>query len=611
MPFQAGGVGGVKTLSDLEIDVDKDWKAHGIYNLGDLTPKIDGAYNLGESGTKFDTVYAGLMSDSIYKRNLRTGVVDTSYLTDNAATTAKVDPSVDLEFVRSNDNVVAGDIDAAADGAYNLGSPANKFNTAYATSFPAPSTLIYKTKSGVADTIYGAATDGVPAAFFQSAWGAGFTADIAYQSELQPVKAASIFDHSNLTVSRAADIAYQTELMPVKAASIWDHTNLGVARAADITYQTELKPVKAASIFDHSNLTVSRGADIAYQSELMPVKFDDVFDHSNLGSDKATDIVYHGNFNLPSAEARDKVAKSTYGMAGDLVGVKGLSKQVTEKRDFAFRTETPNHAYWHRMYNTPAAFETVYQDYTTSMQKKETTPSKSAPGTADPNPQPGACWSVSVIPDGTQIGNFGASGPICWGLTWDGTYLWDANTGADYIYQMKTDGTQAGGFDSPSPNPHEATWDGEYFWINGYNASYVYHLRTDGTQIGGFTPTPSPPVSLTWDGAYLWYVAGGGGYIYQLETDGTQVKNFVSPGSNPQGLTWDGTYLWNSDSNANCIYQLKTDGTQVSVFTTPAPDTSGLAWDGAYLWNSDSDANCIYQLGNAGNFDVNYRIFAK
>jgi len=98
MPFQAGRVGGVTTLSDLQIDVDKDWKAHGIYNLGDLTPKVDGAYNIGSSGTQFDTVYAKAGpppgADSIGKEELKTGVVDTSYLTDNAATSAKVGPSV-------------------------------------------------------------------------------------------------------------------------------------------------------------------------------------------------------------------------------------------------------------------------------------------------------------------------------------------------------------------------------------------------------------------------------------------------------------------------------------------------------------------------------------
>jgi len=594
MPFQAGGAG-VTTLSDLQIDVDKDWKAHGIYNLGDLTPKIDGAYNLGESGTKFDTVYAGLMSDSIYKRNLRTGVVDTSYLTDNAATTAKVDPSVDLEFVRSNDNVVAGDIDAAADGAYNLGSPANKFNTAYATSFPAPSTLIYKTKSGVADTIYGAATDGVPAGFFDG-WSSPLSADIIYQPELQPVKAASIFDHTNLGVSKTADIAYQPELMPVKAASIFDHTNLSVARAA--------------SIFDHANLGVARAADIAYQSELQPVKFADVFDHANLGSDKATDIVYHGNFNLPSAEARDKVVKSTYGMAGDLVGVKGISKQVTEKKDFAFRTETPDHAYWHRMYNTPAAFETVYQDYTTSMQKKGTTPDKSAPGTADPNPQPGAEWSVSMLPDGTQVGGFASPGPNPWGVAWDGTYLYSGDFNAGYVYKLKTDGTQVGGFATPGPECRGLTWDGAYFWYADGSADYIYQMKTDGTQVAGFaTPAPNP-AGLEWDGAYLWHTDYAPDYTYQLKTDGTQVGGFAS-GPEPMGVAWDGAYLWRADYTAGYVYQVTTGGTQVGGFVTPNGAPRCQAWDGAYLWHSDNSANYIYQLGNAGNFDVNYRIFAK
>jgi len=509
MPFR--GKGGVSTLSGLEIDTDKDWKAHGIYNLGDLTPKVDGAYN--------------------------------------------------------------------------LGGPNARFDTAYAHSVPGVGSLIKKTESGVADTIYGAASDSVPAAYFQNTWTAGFTADIAYQTELQPVKAASVFNHSNLTVSRAADI----------------------------TYQSELQPVKAASIFDHANLDVPRVADIAYQSELMPVKFADIFDHGNLSSGKAKDIIYHANFNLPSAEARDKVAESVYGMASDLVGVKGISKQITEKRDFAFRTETPDHSYWHRMYNTPAAFETVYQDYTTSMQKRGTTPSKSAPGTADPNPQPGAVWSVSMLPDGTQVGGFASPEPDPRGLSWDGTYLWHAGRSAGYIYQLKTDGTQVGGFVSPGPDARGVEWDGEYLWHSDSNANYIYQLKTDGTPTGNGFASPGPePCGLSWDGTYLWNGDIVADYIYQVDpATGTATGNgFASATSTPSGIAWDGTYLWESP-RVNYVYQYKPDGTQVGGFVPPGPSPFGAAWDGAYLWNADGTALYIYQLGNAGNFDVNYRIFAK
>jgi len=423
---------GIKTLSDLQIDVDKDWKAYDIYYLGNLTPKVDGAYSLGGPNSQFDTVYAGLTdnavttpkitdgdvtspklesdvvykrhlrtgvvdtsyltddavdptklaSDVIYKHHLRTGVVDTSYLTDDAATSAKVGPSVDLEFVRSNDNVVAGDIDPKVDGAYNLGSSDIQFDTAYAVNIPGAAPFITEPASSAA-------------------------------SDLDSVRdvVSGAFALENLLA--ASDAAY---------------------------------------VINDANLTASKGADIVYQPELSVAKFGDIFDHPDLGSDKAKDIVYHGNFNLPSAEARDKVAESTYGIAKDVTGVKGFVYQLHEKRDFAFRTETPNHAYWHRMYNTPAAFETVYQDYTTSMQKKGTTPSKSAPGTADPNPQPGACWSVSMVSDGTQVGGFASPGPDPRGISWDGTYLWNSDNTASYIYKLKKDGTQGGGLRITHPS---------------------------------------------------------------------------------------------------------------------------------------------------------------
>jgi len=629
MPFQTGGAG-VTTLSDLQIDVDKDWKAHGIYNLGDLTPKVDGAYNIGTSGTEFDTIYANAGpppgADSIGKEELKEPAVDSAYIFDDAVTSAKVDPSVDLEFVRSNDNVIAGDIDVKVDGAYNLGSPTAKFDTAYATNFPgAP--LITEPVSNAAYNLNSARDVNSGAFALNNLLASPDAADVVYQAEMTAGTAASMFDSDNLTVSRAADIAYQTELQPVKAASIFDHTNLGVARAADITYQTELQPVKAASIFDHTNLGVARAADIAYQTELQPVKaasivyhtnlsatrFGDIFDSSYLKSGKAKDIVYHGNFNLPSAEARNKVVESTYGMAADQTGVKGLSKQVTQKRDFAFRTETPNHAYWHRMYNTPAAFETVYQDYTTSMQKKGTTPSKSAPGTADPNPQPGAMWSVSMIPDGTWVRNWATPTGRPRGLTWDGTYLWHSENTADYIYQLDpSDGSQTGGFPSLGPTPRGLAWDGEYLWSVSDTAGYIYQTTTGGSKVGGFVSLGPDPYGLVWDGTYLWNTDYTANYIYQMNTDGTKAGGFASPGPDPYGLAWDGTYLWNVDGSANYIYQLDTAGnTKGGGFFPPGGGPQEPAWEGAYLWHADGGSDYMYQLGNAGNFDVNYRIFAK
>jgi len=585
-------VKGVKTLSELQIDTDKDWKAHGIYNLGDLTPKVDGAYNIGDSATQFDTVYGSTFPGTTFLSN------------------TQIDADKDWK-ARSIYNL--GDLTPKVDGAYSLGSPTAQFDTAYAHNIPGAAPLITEPTSNAASDLDSVRDIGSGALSLQNLLAVADGADVVYQPEMTSGTAASMFDSVNLTVSRAADIAYQPELQPVKAASIFDNANLTVSRAADIAYQPELQPVKAASIFDNANLTVSRAADIAYQPELQPVKFGDIFDHPNLGSAKAKDIVYHGNFNLGTTEARDKVAASAYGMASDLVGVKGLSKQVTEKKDFVFRTETPNHAYWHRMYNTPAAFETVYQDYTTSMQKKGTTPSKSAPGTADPNPQqPGACWSVAQIPDGAQTGGFAPPTASPTGITWDGTYLWYAEDDANYVYQLETDGTQVGGFTPPS-TPHGVAWDGAYFWITSGigGARYIYQLKSDGTQVSGFPSPGNNTQGLAWDGIYLWNIDNASACIYKLKPDGTQVDIFAAPGPNPRGIGWDGTYLWHTDTDADTIYQWKPDGTEVSNFASPGGYPWDVPWDGKYLWNSDSTAGYIYQLGNAGNFDVNYRIFAK
>jgi len=399
MPFQTGGAG-VTTLSDLQIDVDKDWKAHNVYNFGDLIPKVDGAYNIGSPTAGFDTVYAKAGpppgADTVGKKELKKPAVDTSYLYDGSVNIVKV-----------------------------------------------------------------------------------------------------------------------------------------------------------------SGIPISEGS---------------------------------------------------------LTGVKGFTYQISEKKDFLSKTETPNHTYWHRIYETPAAFSIVEQKYGTELTVfpiQRTTPSKSAPNTADPNPQPGACWSVSMLPDGTQVGGFAALSPTNTGLTWDGTYLWITGLDADYVYQVKTDGTQVGGFASP-PNPYGIAWDGEYLWTTSNTAAFIYQLKDDGTQTGnGFASLGPNPAGLGWDGTYLWNADPDADYIYQLDTTGTKVGGFASFTTHPHGVVWDGAYLWHSDFDADYIYQLLTDGTQVGGFATPTTYPYGLAWDGAYLWNVDGSIGYVYQFGNAGNFDVNYRIFAK
>jgi len=502
---------GIKTLSDLEIDVDKDWKAYDIRYLGNLTPKVDGAYSLGGPNAQFDTVYAGLTdnavtspklaSDSIYKRHLRTGivdtsyltdsgvttpkiadgdvtspklesdivykrhlrtgvvdtsyltddavdptklasdviykhhlrtgVVDTSYLTDNAATSAKVGPSVDLEFVRSNDNVVAGDISAAADGAYNLGSSANKFDTAYANNFPG--TAAITAKSGELTTIKGAS----------------FRAD--------------------------ADVISAVFKGPPNRG------NLGVW-ARQYSSKAAFEPIE-------SHYTLPQ----AFGSSNAPV----------LSPNNAT-LNPEGKTNLFSV---------SFVPDGTQVG-----------GGFTSLSPSPYGVTWDGEYLWYAGYDANY--------------------------------IYQVTTDGTEVGGFSSQCPGPTGLTWDGTYLWEFDILPDWVYQVTTDGTKVSGFATPTVNFRGLTWDGTYLWGSSTPANYIYKFKADGTQVGGFTSPSVYPSGLGWDGTYLWLSDYNIDYIYQLTPDGTQAGGFNSPNGSPMGLGWDGIYLWHGDSSASFIYQL-------------------------------------------------------
>jgi len=298
----------------------------------------------------------------------------------------------------------------------------------------------------------------------------------------------------------------------------------------------------------------------------------------NLGSStNQFDTVYANNF--PGAGGGGATVTS-----GKQTGIKTLKSKIDSDNLTSFAVDLNGQQnLWIKRYSSPAAFETIDEVF-----GADTVQFGGGAGAHfidnNFNQASGQSFGVFAIPDGTQVGGFTppATGPV--GSTWDGTYLWVADTDKDYIYQLKTDGTQVGGFTPPGIDPHGLAWDGTYIWNAGAGTNHVYQFKTDGTQVGNFA-TPAPTArGLAWDGIYLWYSDTSVDYIYQLKTDGTQVGGFAPPASDPTGLIWDGTYLWDADYTAGYVYQLKTDGTQVGGFAGLGPGPEGLAWDGVYLW---------------------------
>ena len=174
-------------------------------------------------------------------------------------------------------------------------------------------------------------------------------------------------------------------------------------------------------------------------------------------------------------------------------------------------------------------------------------------------------------------------------------YLWNVDYDTKKIYKLDTDGNVLDSFDGPGISLYGLTWDGNYLWVAN-SGDKIYKLTANGTIIDSFNYS-SGSADLAWDGTYLWNSDPYINKIRKLATNGTIVSSFNTPGPFPKGLAWDGVYLWHADYNRDKIYKLTTNGTTVDSFNSPGVWPTGLAWDGTYLWNADYSAGGkIYKL---------------
>jgi len=214
---------------------------------------------------------------------------------------------------------------------------------------------------------------------------------------------------------------------------------------------------------------------------------------------------------------------------------------------------------------------------------------------------------------GDVIYSFDSPSNLPIGLTWDGTYLWNADDGTGKIYKIDpSNGNIVKSYNAPEPLPHGLAWDGTYLWSsdNSYETKKIYKLYV-GTYklwvVKSFdTPGPNQG-DLAWDGTYLWHADSWYDKIYKIDpSNGNVIYSFDSPDSEPTGLAWDGTYLWHADATFNNwlpgkIYKIDpSNGNVIYSFDSPGPHPEGLAWDGTYLWNVDRQLAKIYKIDVGG-----------
>ncbi len=157
-----------------------------------------------------------------------------------------------------------------------------------------------------------------------------------------------------------------------------------------------------------------------------------------------------------------------------------------------------------------------------------------------------------------------ASYPIhneCYGITWDGTYLWIGDENGE-VFSYNLDGTSAGGsFSCPFAFYPALTWDGAYFIVNlAFNVMNptFYRLDNTGAVIEMFTSSFGYDSSqIVWvhehEDGNLWSCDVWGTYVSQLNLDsGSGTAQFITQFTPPDAgethsITHDSFDLWLSD----------------------------------------------------------------
>ena len=201
-------------------------------------------------------------------------------------------------------------------------------------------------------------------------------------------------------------------------------------------------------------------------------------------------------------------------------------------------------------------------------------------------------------------GEIGASYPTpgsCpTGLTFDGKYLWNADSKSDLLYCIDPqDGEIIRSIPSPGFWPMGLCWDGQYLWNVDVNTGRIYQIDpTDGTIIRTLAAPTGSPRGLCWDGQYLWCSDNRSEKIVQFSPeDGTTIREFTAPAKESRGLCFDGRYLWIADRGNDEIYMVDpASGSVLLITEAPGPFTRGLAYDGRHLWAVDYQNDQLYRL---------------
>jgi len=226
-------------------------------------------------------------------------------------------------------------------------------------------------------------------------------------------------------------------------------------------------------------------------------------------------------------------------------------------------------------------------------------------------PTPTPTVTATAVPTATATGlpagltiirSFAApSGTQPNGLAWDGRHLWMSSYMEDGgIYQLDPlDGSVVNVYTPPTAQ-HSGygglTFDGTYLWEADAYGGGIYRLSTSDAALISTIPCPEDSIDdLAWDGTHLWAAGRQSSKIYRIRPSDGLVMAVLEPTTQfgHNGLAYFLGSLWLSHEG-ELLRIDPTDGQVLARLEHSIPRPDGLAWAGLRLWVASFSEARIY-----------------
>src|SRR4051794_26386353 len=209
------------------------------------------------------------------------------------------------------------------------------------------------------------------------------------------------------------------------------------------------------------------------------------------------------------------------------------------------------------------------------------------------------------------------SGNNPFGLAFDGTNVWIANSGSDSVSKMNpATGTMTETALPAGSLPLEVAFDGTNMWVTDNGTGKVSKIvASTGVKVGDFNTSLIPdvaisaPIGVAFDGTNVWVANDGKGTVSKINpATGAIISEFaVSTGSNavdptasePTGVAFDGVDIWVTNNATGTVSKVdRATGTFTEFLTTVGPqsDPWGVAFDGTNIWVANGHTNDVSKI---------------